>query len=105
MKNLFWILLSPCIAQAAPFLVSGPESSGLADTCAYQEGAVVTRTPLVAGACHADWAAIVSIPGTHTVTVWFESSLNGAKSVATPFSFTPYQAGGAGPGSVGISKQ
>jgi hypothetical protein len=71
---------------------------------AWQEGTTVNRSSLVAGACHADLAGPFAIPGAHSITVWFESSLNGAKSVAVPFAFAPYQGGQAGPGHIGISK-
>ena len=72
MKKLLLLLLFASTAQAAPFLVSDPIAAGQADTCVYQEGAVVTRTPMVANACHADLTAMTV--GTHNLTVWFELS-------------------------------
>lgn len=88
---------------AAPFLICDPDPSGTFDLVAYQEGSVITKSPLIASACHADLAAAFAIPGKHNLTVWFESSLNGAKSVSAPFSFTPAVNGASGPGNPGVS--
>lgn len=89
--------------NAFPFLTCNPDTTGTFDLVVYQEGSVVTKDPLVAGACHADVAASFAIPGKHNLTVWFESSLNGAKSVSVPFSFTPAVNGGSGPAGLGVS--
>lgn len=59
-------------AYAAPFLISDPIAPGLADLCVWQEGTVVTKTPMVANACHADMTAVTV--GTHNLTIWFELS-------------------------------
>lgn len=96
------VLLFPFQVQTAPFLVSSPLADPTqADTCAVQEGTVVTRTPLVSGACHADLSAEAA--GTHSLTVWFESSVWGTASATVPFSFSRPTAGGTGPTGLGIS--
>lgn len=102
MKNLLLLLLLPMSVNAAPFLTSDPVTAGTADTCVYQEGTVVTRTPLVNNACHADLSAVTV--GTHALTVWFENGPWGA-SATVPFSFSRPTAGGTGPANLGISKQ
>jgi hypothetical protein len=90
-------------ARAAPFLVSDPSTDATIDVCAYQEGTIVTRTPTVAGACHADLAAVSQ--GAHSITVWFESSLWGTASASVPFSYKKPAGNGTGPGNLGVSKQ
>ena len=97
--RLLLLLLFPLTVSAAPFLTSDPTTN--ADTCVYQEGSVVTRTPLVSNACHADLGAVT--PGTHTLTVWFENSLWGTASATVPFTFSRPVAG-TGPTNLGIGK-
>ena len=89
-------------AWAAPFLVCNPSTDADVDIVAWQEGTVITRSPTVAGACHADLVAIT--PGTHSITVWFESTLWGTQSAAVPFSFSKPSSGGVGPTGIGIRK-
>jgi hypothetical protein len=104
MKLLLFALLFVSVQTwSAPFLVTDPSTDATADTCAWQEGTVVTRTPLVAAACHSDLAAVTT--GAHSITVWFESSVWGTQSAAVPFAFTRPVGGGVGPGHPGISKQ
>lgn len=109
MKYLLAILVCAWAAAmahsvfGAPFLICNPDASGTFDLVVYQEGSVVTKDALVSGACHADLAAPFAIPGKHSFTVWFESSLNGAKSVSVPFSFTPAANGAPGPAGTGVS--
>lgn len=98
-----WIVATAHAAFGNPFLICNPDASGTFDLVAYQEGSVVTKDPLVGSACHADLAVPFAIPGKHTFTVWFESSLNGAKSVSVPFSFTPAANGAPGPVGTGVS--
>lgn len=103
MKRLLCLLLFCAAgAQAAPFLVSDPSTDPAVDTCALQEGTVLTRLPTVAGACHADLTA--ATPGAHSITVWFESSVWGTQSAAVPFTFSRPIAGATGPGGLGIRK-
>lgn len=101
MKKLLVLLLFSCSANAAPFLTTDPGPVGAADTCVYQESTVITRTPLVNNACHANLVAVT--PGAHTFSVWFENSLWGTQSAAVPFTFSRPIAGGTGPANVGIS--
>lgn len=103
MKILIAFLFFLCTPVfAAPFLVSGPTTDTSVDICAWQEGTVVTRTPLVASACHADLAAVTA--GAHSITVWFESSVWGTQSAVVPFSFSKPSNGAVGPTGIGISK-
>jgi hypothetical protein len=96
------LLLLVCApAKAAPFLISNPDPAGIATVCAYQDGTVITRTPTVAFACHADLTA--TTVGTHTLTVWFEAPAWGQVSVSTPFTFGRPSSTGAGPTGIGIS--
>lgn len=103
MRYLLALLLLPLSAFAAPFLASSPTTDTAADTCAWQEGTVISRSALVAGACHADLTGVT--PGAHSITVWFESSAWGTQSAAVPFTFSRPTAGGTGPTGLGISKQ
>ena len=103
LKVCLILLAIVCVpAGAAPFLVSNPTPDVATDTCAWQDGTVITRSPTVAGACHADLSTVT--PGAHSITVWFESSVWGTQSAAVPFSFSKPSSGGVGPTGVGINK-
>lgn len=100
-KLLVLLLFFATTAQAKPFLICSPDPTGNADTFAYQEGTVITRTPLLANACHADLAA--ATPGAHTFTIWFENSVWGTASAKAPFTYSRPIDGGTGPTNPGIS--
>lgn len=99
-KLLVLLLFCATPALAAPFLVCDPTADVTMTTFAYQEGTVVTKSPLVAKACHADFAAVTV--GSHSYTVWFEDAF-GSKSAVTPFTFTRSTGGGPGPAGLQLS--
>lgn len=91
------------VGFAAPFIVSDPDATGASDKCAYQEGAgPVVESPVAAippsvliGSCKIDTVAFA--PGSHSLQVWFVSTLWGVTSVKAPFVLQKPSAGGTGP--------
>lgn len=102
MKKLLLLLLFPCAAQAAPFLVSDPDPTGASDKCVYQIGTAtpvetptVVTAPALVGACKIDLAGFAA--GTNSLQVWFKSTLWGVTSNKANFTFVRPNATASGP--------
>ena len=103
MKKLLALLLFMAApAFAAPFIVSDPDPTGAADKCVYQEGAaaavetpVAVVPPQLTGGCKIDAAGFTV--GSHSIQVWFKSTLWGVTSGKAPFVFQRPSATATGP--------
>lgn len=101
--GLLLLALYSAGALPAPFLVSDSDPTGGADRCVYQEGtAAAVESPLAAippstliGSCKIDLAGFSA--GSHSLQVWFRSSLWSVESAKVPFVFARPAAGFAGP--------